>query len=261
VSTHFLEVKKLSKVYRSRGADVYALNDISFTVERGEFFSLLGPSGCGKSTLLQIIAGLFSQTSGEIIYPATADRAQTPLMGIVFQSPVLLPWRKVIANVTLPARATGADGPNARKTALQLLELTGLRGFEDKYPHELSGGMQQRVAICRALMLDPQILLMDEPFGALDAITRERLNFELLRIWVETKKTVIFVTHNIEEAVLLSDRIAVVTARPGHIYDIIPVTLDRPRSKTTMALPEFAKLGGLVRDRIDAAMASSGNDA
>lgn len=260
MSTHFLEIKNLSKVYRTRRSDVHALRDISFTVGSGEFFSLLGPSGCGKSTLLRIIAGLFSPTSGEITYPMNPDRSQTPLMGIVFQNPVLLPWRKVLANVTLPARTTGVDRTKARRTALELLEFTGLRGFEDKYPHELSGGMQQRVAICRALTLDPRVLLMDEPFGALDAITRERLNFELLRIWSETKKTVIFVTHNIEEAVLLSDRIAVITARPGCIYDIIPVTLDRPRTKTTLALAEFAKLAGLVRDRIDAALASSGND-
>lgn len=252
MSTHFLEIKNVTKVYRTRGSDVHALRDISFTVGSGEFFSLLGPSGCGKSTLLGIIAGLFLPTSGEIRYPTSSE---TPLMGIVFQHPVLLPWRKVLANVTLPARTMGVDRTKARRTALELLELTGLCGFEDKYPHELSGGMQQRVAICRALTLDPPVLLMDEPFGALDAITRERLNFELLRIWSETKKTVIFVTHNIEEAVLLSDRIAVMTARPGCIYDIIPVALDRPRSKTTLALAEFAKLGGLVRDRIDAALA------
>lgn len=257
MSTQFLEISNVTKVYRTRGADVEALRDISVTVHSGEFFSLLGPSGCGKSTLLRIIAGLFSPTTGRITYAANPDSSKPPALGIVFQNPVLLPWRNVLANVTLPARITGADKTKARRTALELLELSGLRGFEDRYPHELSGGMQQRVAICRALMLDPPVLLMDEPFGALDAITREHLNFELMRIWSETKKTIIFVTHNIEEAVLLSDRIAVMTARPGRISDIVPVGLERPRSKATLALAGFAKLGSLVRDRIDAAAVSS----
>lgn len=254
MSTPFLDIREISKVYRTGGSDVRALDDISVDVADGEFLSLLGPSGCGKSTLLRIIAGLLPATSGEIRYPVELRTRTAPWMGIVFQTPVLLPWRRVLGNVTLPSRVIGSDPVEARAKALEILELAGLKGFEDKYPHQLSGGMQQRAAICRALSFDPPFLLMDEPFGALDAITRERLNFELLAIWARTRKTIIFVTHNIDEAVLLSDRVAVMTARPGRIHAIVPITLERPRSKATLALAEFGTLAGLVRDKIDDAL-------
>jgi NitT/TauT family transport system ATP-binding protein len=219
------------KTYRTRKGDlVQALAETSLTVGENEFVTLVGPSGCGKSTLLKLVAGLVPVTQGEIRVRDQIVREPFPDVGFVFQQPVLLPWRSVLDNVLFSVEMLGLDLRQYRKPAGDLLELTGLAGFETKYPHELSGGMQQRVAICRALLPDPGLLLMDEPFGALDAMTREEMSLELLRIWEERRKTILFVTHSIPEAILLADRVVVMSSRPGRIARVITVDLPRPRT-------------------------------
>jgi NitT/TauT family transport system ATP-binding protein len=219
------------KTYRTRRGDlVHALAETSLTVGENEFVTLVGPSGCGKSTLLKLVAGLVPVTRGEIRVRDLIVREPFPDVGFVFQQPVLLPWRNVLDNVLFSVEMLGLDPRQYRKQAGDLLELTGLDGFETKYPRELSGGMQQRVAICRALLPDPSLLLMDEPFGALDAMTREEMSLELLRIWEERRKTILFVTHSIPEAILLADRVVVMSPRPGRIARVITVDLPRPRT-------------------------------
>jgi NitT/TauT family transport system ATP-binding protein len=239
----------VSQVFgKDDGSAITALENVSFDVGRHEFVAVLGPSGCGKSTLLRLIAGLVAPTRGRVeIYgmPVTQPRDE---IGIVFQRPVLLPWFDVLGNVTFPmrhkyGRVTAAE----RKRAVELLELVGLKDFVKKQIDELSGGMQQRVAIARALLLDPEILLLDEPFSALDALTRDEMSFELLRIWSERPKTVMFITHSIPEAVLLSDRIIVMTERPGRIREILDVKLPRPRSLATFSDPAFHALTNHIR--------------
>ena len=221
----------VAKTYRTRRGDpVEALAETSLTVGENEFVTLVGPSGCGKSTLLKLVGGLVPATRGTIRVREQVVNAPFPDVGFVFQQPVLLPWRGVLDNVLFSVEMLGLDPRQYRKLAVDLLELTGLAGFETKYPHELSGGMQQRVAICRALLPDPGLLLMDEPFGALDAMTREEMSLELLRIWEERRKTILFVTHSIPEAILLADRVVVMTPRPGRIARVIPVDLPRPRT-------------------------------
>jgi NitT/TauT family transport system ATP-binding protein len=221
----------VAKTYRTRRGDpVEALAETSLTVGENEFVTLVGPSGCGKSTLLKLVGGLVPATRGTIRVREQVVNAPFPDVGFVFQQPVLLPWRSVLDNVLFSVEMLGLDPRQYRKPAVDLLELTGLAGFETKYPHELSGGMQQRVAICRALLPDPGLLLMDEPFGALDAMTREEMSLELLRIWEERRKTILFVTHSIPEALLLADRVVVMTPRPGRIARVIPVDLPRPRT-------------------------------
>jgi NitT/TauT family transport system ATP-binding protein len=221
----------VAKTYRTRRGDpVEALAETSVTVEENEFVTLVGPSGCGKSTLLKLVAGLVPPTRGTIRVREQEVSAPFPDVGFVFQQPVLLPWRSVLDNVLFSVEMLGLDPRQYRKPAVDLLELTGLTGFETKYPHELSGGMQQRVAICRALLPDPGLLLMDEPFGALDAMTREEMSLELLRIWEERRKTILFVTHSIPEAILLADRVVVMSPRPGRIARVITVDLPRPRT-------------------------------
>jgi NitT/TauT family transport system ATP-binding protein len=239
-----IAVKGLRKEYRTPRGAVLALEDIDFGVGEGEFVAIVGPSGCGKSTLLKILAGLLPASGGEVRLrdvPITGPRRD---IGMVFQSPVLFPWRTVLDNVLLPVdvQRLGREGNRAR--ALELLALVGLRGFERRYPWELSGGMQQRVAITRGLIHDPAMLLMDEPFGALDAMTREGLNLELQRIWLAHRETVVFITHSIAEAVFLADRVLIMTPRPGRIVEQVPVSLPRPRPLDVMEAPEF---GGLVR--------------
>ncbi|MBV9591072.1 MAG: ABC transporter ATP-binding protein, partial [Hyphomicrobiales bacterium] len=221
---------------------VTALEDVSFSVENSGFLALLGPSGCGKSTLLRVVADLLAPTSGTVTVlgrtprEARLDRA----LGFVFQDAALLPWRTALENVALPLEVGGHRGLSAgAPTPRDLLRLVGLEGWEASYPHELSGGMRQRVAIARALASDPKVLLMDEPFGALDEITRDRLNEELRRVWRETGTTVLFVTHSINEAVLLSDRIVVMSERPGRILADIPNAISRPRDLSDMLRPEF----------------------
>ena len=234
-------------VYRTPSGPVEALRDISLSIVHGEFLSLVGPSGCGKSTLLRIIAGLRPATSGAVSVNGAEVASPIAEVGMVFQAPVLLKWRTIIDNVLLPAELAGLPAGGYRQRAQELLRLVGLGDFADKRPSELSGGMQQRVSICRALLLDPPLLLMDEPFGALDALTRDEMNFELLRIWGESagrgrRKTIVFVTHSIQEAIILSDRIVVLSRRPGRIVATRDIDLPRPRSIETRAREELGVL-------------------
>jgi NitT/TauT family transport system ATP-binding protein len=232
----WIDVAGLHKLYRPRRSEpTHALSDVSFTVRRGEFISVVGPSGCGKTTLLKILAGLSSKTDGEVRIAGREVTGPLPEVGMVFQAPTLLPWRTIFDNVMVPAEIQKLDVKRHRERAKQLLEMVGLTGFESKYPYELSGGMQQRAGICRALVHDPAVLLMDEPFGALDAMTREYMNVELLRIWRESGQTVVLVTHSIPEAVFLSDRVVVLSPRPGRIAEIIPIELERPRDLSIMS--------------------------
>ena len=233
---------------------VTALQDIDLDVSRGEFVSLIGPSGCGKSTLLRVIGDLVQPSSGDVqINGKTARRARLDRdYGIVFQAAVLYDWRTVTKNIALPLELLGWDRTRRNDRIAEMLELVELTGFERHYPWQLSGGMQQRVSIARALSFDPPLLLMDEPFGALDEMTRERLNLELLRIWSETGSTVIFVTHSISEAVFLSTRVAVMSPRPGRIAGIVPIDLAQPRGVTTREDPRFFELVTEVREHLHA---------
>ena len=241
----------VEKTYRTRRGDVVrAVEDVTLHVAENEFVTLVGPSGCGKSTLLRLVAGLTPATRGAIRVRDTAVREPFPDVGFVFQQPVLLPWRSVLDNVLFSVEMLGQPPRQYRKQAADLLELTGLGGFETKYPRELSGGMQQRVAICRALLPDPSLLLMDEPFGALDAMTREEMSLELLRVWEERRKTILFVTHSIPEAILLADRVVVMTARPGRIARILEIGLPRPRTIESEFDPRFKAASDEVRSLI-----------
>ncbi len=229
---------------------MHALTDIDLTVSDGEFVSLVGPSGCGKSTLLRLIAGLVPSTDGSIEIasaPVTEPRRDTAM---VFQSPTLLPWATIEENVLFPLKVMDGLTADSRTRAHDLLKLVGLEGFEKKYPRELSGGMQQRASICRALIHEPQILLMDEPFGALDALTREEMSLELLRIWTDQTKTIVFVTHSIPEAVLLSDRVIVMSPRPGRVARILDVPLPRPRTFAMEGDPAFQDTAQTIRNMI-----------
>ena len=244
VLTEAIAVRNLSKSYATRDGHVTALDRTSFAIAEREFVAVVGPSGCGKSTLLKILAGILAPSSGEARLRGTLIAGPRRDIGIVFQSPVLFPWRTVLDNVLLPVDVQRLDRDRHQRVGLELLSLVGLHGFERRYPWELSGGMQQRVAITRALVHDPAMLLMDEPFGALDAMTREQLNLELQRIWLERRKTVLFITHSIPEAVFLADRVLVMTPRPGRLMDDVRVSLPRPRPLEVMNTPEF---GGHVR--------------
>jgi NitT/TauT family transport system ATP-binding protein len=219
---------------------VVALESLTFGLRRGEFAAIVGPSGCGKSTFLRIIAGLLQPSAGQLC-PVDEKKRQTGLVSLMFQSPVLLPWRTVLGNVVLAADLAGTprDPEAVCERALSLLRLVGLTDFVDRYPFELSGGMQQRVALARALLLDPELMLLDEPFSALDALTREEMNFELQRLWLQSGATVLFVTHDIAEAITLSDRVLVMSARPGRIIAEVKVPLPRPRGASTRYDHEF----------------------
>jgi NitT/TauT family transport system ATP-binding protein len=247
-----IAVKGLSKRYATSDGAISALEQISFSVENGEFVTVVGPSGCGKSTLLKILAGLLPPSDGEAHLRGTPITGPRRDIGVVFQAPVLLPWRSVLDNVLLPIDVQRLGHERHLKAALDLLSLVGLEGFERRYPWELSGGMQQRVAITRALIHDPAMLLMDEPFGALDAMTREQMNVELQRIWLERKKTVLFITHSIPEAVFLADRVLVMTPRPGRIMGNVEVKIPRPRSLEAMNFPEFCGYVHAIRSQFDA---------
>ena len=231
----------LHGVGRSYGGTVQALSDVTLAVREGEFLSLLGPSGCGKSTLLRCMAGLDRPTTGEIALRGSRLDGPPRGLGMVFQKDVLLDWRSVLDNVLLSAELEGLSGPAMRERALGLLERFGLKEFIGRRPWELSGGMRQRAAICRALLCEPALLLMDEPFGALDAMTRDDLNLELSRIQQLGQRTVVFVTHSITEAVYLSDRVAVMSARPGRIAEVFEIDLPRPRPLAVRETPEFAR--------------------
>jgi len=239
-----IAIRHLSKTYGGRGGGVTALNDIDCAVAEGEFLSIVGPSGCGKSTLLKILAGLMPASSGEALLNGTPIGGPRKDIGVVFQSPVLFPWRSVLGNVLLPVDVQKLGRDRMQSRAMDLLALVGLSGFEHRYPWELSGGMQQRVALVRALIHDPALLLMDEPFGALDALTREAMNVELQRIWMERRKTVVFITHSTSEAVFLGDRVMVMTPRPGKVEDMLTIDLPRPRTLDVMNTEPF---GGYVR--------------
>ena len=228
------------KVFQRRGAGAFeALRDVGLEQAPGEFVSLVGPSGCGKSTLLKIVAGLVETTAGRVAIDDSVVSGPRRSVGIMFQTPELFPWRTVIKNVLLPIEIFHHDREFHRRRALELLDMVGLRDFETALPRELSGGMQQRVALSRVLVADPDIILMDEPFGALDEFTREKLNLELLRIWDESRKTVLFVTHNINEAVFLSDRVVVMGTQPGRVISVIDVPFRRPRSVEVMREPVY----------------------
>ena len=242
----YVELAGVGKTYRRDGRETHALERVDLAIRAGEFLAIVGPSGCGKSTLLRIVAGLHLPTAGEArVAGRIVDRPQTDL-GIVFQSPVLLDWRTALANVLVQVELRGLDPRAYRERALKLLAQVGLKGFADRYPHELSGGMRQRVAIARALIHDAPLLLMDEPFGALDALTREQMRLDLEALWLATRKTVLFITHSIDEAVLLADRVVVMSPRPGRIERIIDIGLPRPRGLPARRAPEFVEAAELI---------------
>lgn len=249
-----LEAQHVSLTYpapdHNRGG-VLALADVSFAIAPGEFVCVVGPSGCGKSSLLKLLAGLRMPSQGEVLFEG--DRLTEPRrrIGIVFQKANLLPWRTVLENITLPLELVGTPAPDVRKRAQDLIELVGLTGFEGARPHNLSGGMEQRVAIARALIHQPDVLLLDEPFGALDALTRERMGAELLRIWNRYGKTVVMVTHSIPEALFLADRVLAFTPRPGRLRADLPIPLARPRSLDQTYSVEVGALAGQIRAAIE----------
>jgi NitT/TauT family transport system ATP-binding protein len=246
-----IEIAGVSKTYRTRDGEVPSLRPLDFSVDAGEFLVVVGPSGCGKSTLLKMIAGLLPPSEGEIRVQGRVVTRPHSDVGIVFQSPLLLPWRSVFKNVMMPVEVKGLPRKAYEERAHALLKMVGLEGFEDKYPYQLSGGMQQRASICRALVHDPKIVLMDEPFGALDAMTRERMNVELQRIQRETQKTVLLITHSIPEAVFLADRVLVMSERPGRIAAVYEVKLPKPRSLDVLSDPEFVRLAQTIRRHFD----------
>jgi NitT/TauT family transport system ATP-binding protein len=243
----FVRIDGVSKTFPSKRGAIQALDGISINVARSEFVSLLGPSGCGKSTLLRCLAGLDPPTEGSIRIDDQPVYGPPKGLGIVFQRDILLDWRTVLSNVMLPVELNGLKRANWEQKALQLLEKTGLSAFARHHPWELSGGMRQRVAICRALLLEPSLLLMDEPFGALDAMTRDDLNLELQRLWLEDAKTVFFVTHSITEAVFLADRVLVMSPHPGRIIEDIRIDLPRPRDFAMRESPAFGQYTARIR--------------
>jgi NitT/TauT family transport system ATP-binding protein len=253
VSLTLIDITGVSMSYpTASGLPVQALSPLDLSIEDGTFVSLVGPSGCGKSTLLKILAGLLRQSGGDVQLGGRALGGPSPDVGVVFQQPVLLPWLTILNNVLLPIKVQRRETDRYRERAHELLHMVGLEGFESRYPSELSGGMQQRVGIVRALVSDPRILLMDEPFGALDALTREQMNDDLQRIWADQKKTVFFITHSIPEAVYLSDRVLVMSERPGRIIADFQVGLPRPRTLDDVADPKFVQLASDIRGLLNA---------
>jgi NitT/TauT family transport system ATP-binding protein len=242
-----ITIDNVSQVFKTNQGDRYALDRISLSVEPNEFVTLLGPSGCGKSTLLSFIAGLATPTQGQVIVDGAQVQSPYPSLGMVFQEPYLLEWRNILSNVLLGAQLKGRAVKQMTPRALDLMKRVGLSGFEKYYPHELSGGMRQRAAICRALLHDPGVLLMDEPFGALDALTRDDINIELQDLWMRSPKTVVFVTHSISEAIFLSDRIFVMSPRPGRIAEVIDIDLPRPRDLNVRDNARFSEYSRHIR--------------
>lgn len=242
---------EIFKVFHARdGAKVNALKNVSLKVDEREFITIVGPSGCGKSTLLRLVSGLIKPTSGTVTINGSSVKEPRQDTGIVFQTPVLLPWATILDNILFPLKILDQDIETGIEKAHYLLQMVGLKGFEAKYPRELSGGMQQRAAICRSLIHNPNVLLMDEPFGALDALTREEMALEVLRIWTDEPKTILFVTHSITEAVLLADRVLVMSARPGRIAEIIDINLPRPRTFELEAEHEYQHAAQRIRELI-----------
>ena len=253
-------IERLSKTYQDRsGQSVEALQSIDLSVEEEEFLAIVGPSGCGKSTLLNIIAGLLTPSEGDVFFDGLRDGSHPPT-AMVFQEFALFPWRTVLGNIEFGLEERGVAAGERHERAMRLVELVGLAGFEEKYPHQLSGGMRQRVGIARALAVDPAVLLMDEPFSALDAQTRQLLQIELLAIWERTRKTILYVTHNIQEAVFMADRVAVLSRRPGRLIAIVPVELKRPRSETMLGDARFLQtvdlIWGLIKADAEKALVS-----
>ena len=244
----FIRISNLFKKYTTREGDILALKDVSFTVRKGEFVSVLGPSGCGKSTMLLIIAGLLSKTEGMVNINGQAVAGPHTNVGIIFQDHVLLDWRTVIQNIMLQIEMRKMNRSDYLPRAMELLESVGLSGFENKYPFELSGGMRQRVSICRALIHDPPLLLMDEPLGALDALTREQMRIDIEKIWLKKKPTVLFITHSIAEATLLADRVIVMTPRPGEIHKTVEIDLPRPRHLEVQESVKFTEYCKMITD-------------
>jgi NitT/TauT family transport system ATP-binding protein len=243
----YIRLQGVGKSYETKDGPVDACADITLDIRRSEFVAVVGPSGCGKTTILKMVAGLVPHSAGTITVGGRAvDRPLTDV-GIVFQESILLDWRDVLSNVMLQLEIRGRDAAAGEREARHLLEITGLAGFERKKPYELSGGMRQRVSICRALVHDPPLLLMDEPFGALDALTREQISMDIQRIWMEKRKTAIHITHSIPEAVLLADRVVVMGPRPGRIVEIIEVDLPRPRRLDRLP-PKFNEYAGRIRE-------------
>jgi NitT/TauT family transport system ATP-binding protein len=243
-----VRISELEKTYATKdGKAIQALTGVSLDIASGEFVSIVGPSGCGKTTLLKILAGILERSTGDVTIQGRPMSGPSRELGVVFQAPVLFPWRTVLQNVMVPVEVQRRDRNHFEQRARTLLAMVGLAGFEGKYPGELSGGMQQRVGICRALVHDPSFLLMDEPFGALDAMTRESMNEELQRIWTESRKTILLVTHSIPEAVYLADRVVVMTPRPGRVVDVVPVDLPRPRTLAMQTTPEFGRFVARIR--------------
>jgi len=238
--------KGVSKVFRRGGTEVHALDQLDIEVADGEFVAVLGPSGCGKSTLMRLVAGLVPATTGRIAIAGVPVHGPHTDLGIVFQAATLLDWRTVLGNVLLQIELRGLDPKAYEARAVALLQAVGLGDFTGAFPRELSGGMKQRAAIVRALVHDPKILLMDEPFGALDALTREQMRIDLEDLWLTSRKTVMFITHSIDEAVLLADRVVVMSPRPGRIERIIPIDLPRPRGLEGRRLPGFAEASDLI---------------
>ncbi|WP_112179890.1 MULTISPECIES: ABC transporter ATP-binding protein [Paraliobacillus] len=252
-NTPEIQLDHVSMLYKTDTSEILALQDVTVDIKQGEFVSLLGPSGCGKTTLLRIMADLIQPTKGEIKIAGESARAArlAQKYGIVFQSPVLYDWRKVKQNINLPLEMMGIKRAEREARVHALLELVGLEDFKDKYPWQLSGGMQQRVAIARALAIEPEILLMDEPFSALDEFTREHLNEELLSIWSKVKSTVVFVTHSIPESIFLSDRVFVLSPHPGRLSSIVDIPLPRPRTQEMRNSPEFFQLISDIRNSFE----------
>ena len=244
----YVEIAGVGKTYRRARRETHALERIDLAVRTGEFLAIVGPSGCGKSTLLRIVAGLNPPSTGEVRVAGRGVAGPQTDLGIVFQSPVLLDWRTALANVLIQVELRGMDPSAYRERAVRLLEQVGLKDFVDRYPHELSGGMRQRVAIARALIHDAPLLLMDEPFGALDALTREQMRLDLEALWLATRKTVLFITHSIDEAVLLADRVVVMSPRPGRVEQIMDIRLPRPRGLAARRAPEFREATERITD-------------
>lgn len=252
----FIRLSGVAKTYPSRGGPVVdAVQEVTVDIGRSEFTSIVGPSGCGKTTLLNMIGGLLPASRGTITYTGLEAGRKRPPLGMVFQDAVLLPWRTVLENVCLPIEVLSLDQAQGEQRARQLIELVGLKGCEGRYPNELSGGMQQRASIARALVNEPKLLLMDEPFGALDALTRENMSLELQRIWSSSRKTVLFITHSIAESVFLSDRVLVMTARPSRVREIIDIDLPRPRTLEMTTSEAFSRYVAHIRGLLSATAA------
>jgi NitT/TauT family transport system ATP-binding protein len=252
-----IAIRNVQKTYQSQsGGDVQALAGISFDVEPGEFVSIVGASGCGKSTLLRIIGALDSPTNGEVLVDGSRVTGPRRDVGFVFQDPTLLPWRNVVDNAMIGIEILGLDLPTYRARATDLIRLVGLEGFEKQYPNELSGGMQQRAALVRALIHEPKLLLLDEPFGALDALTREQMGLELLRVWQANRTSIVFVTHSVLEALFLSDRVIVFSSRPGRVLLTMKIDLPRPRRLEMLGSPEVGAMANQIRGLLGAQVLS-----